>query len=468
MGVPRRRREHRDVEPDFTSKRIVVIGAGKTGLALARFFSARGARVTVSDRADEEVLAGQADALRRMGVTLEAGGHRPKTFQETDLVVLSPGVPHNLAVLTAARQRGVPVTGEVELAAGFIGEPVVAVTGTNGKTTTVSLTGEMLKASGKNVWVGGNIGRPLIEYVHDRRIHEALVLELSSFQLDTIETFRPRVAVLLNISADHLDRYASLADYTASKSRIFKNQTAADTAVVNAGDPRALAAVGGGRARLLAFIQGSPQQLPTAQGAAIEGEMLIIRMKEAGGEARFDLSAVGLRGAHNRENMAAAALAALAAGARPDGIRRALADFRGLPHRLQPAGTVAGVAYINDSKATNVDAVLRALESFDHPVVLIMGGRTKGDDFGLLREPLASRARALIVMGEAADRILERLDGLVGTHRVADMAAAVGLARRLARPGDVVLLAPGCASFDAYRDYRQRGEDFLQKVAELR
>jgi len=456
------------VEPDFTSKRIVVIGAGKTGLALARFFSARGARVTVSDRADEDVLAGQADALRRMGVTLEAGEHRLETFQEADLVVLSPGVPHDLAVLTAARQRGVTVTGEVELAAGFIGEPVVAVTGTNGKTTTVSLIGEMLKASGKNVWVGGNIGRPLIEYVHDRENHETLVLELSSFQLDTIEKFRPQVAVLLNVSADHLDRYATLADYAASKGRIFENQTTADTAVVNAGDPRVLAAAAGSRARLLAFIQGSPQELPTAQGAAIDGKALAVRMQETGGEVRFDLSAVGLRGAHNRENIAAAVLAALAAGACPDGIRRALADFRGLPHRLQPAGTVGGVAYVNDSKATNVAAVLRALESFEHRVVLIMGGRYKGDDFGLLREPLKRHARALIVMGEAAERILERLGGVVATHRVENMQAAVVLARRLARAGDVVLLAPGCASFDAYRDYRQRGEDFMGKVAQLR
>jgi UDP-N-acetylmuramoylalanine--D-glutamate ligase len=467
-GAIRHRLENRDVETDFDNRNIVIIGAGKTGLALARFFSARGACVTVSDRASRTALAGEARQLRQMGVTLEAGAHRAETLGRAELVVLSPGVPHDLPVLVAARERGVPVTGEVELAAGFIREPIVAVTGTNGKTTTVTLIGEMLKASGKDVWVGGNIGRPLIDYVQTRSRRRQLVVELSSFQLDTIETFRPQIAVLLNVSADHLDRYATLADYTASKARIFENQAAADTAVVNAGDPRALAAAAKGRGRLLTFIQGPPEKLPTDHGAAVDEKTLVIRMPETGGQARLDLSAVALRGGHNRENIAAAALAALAAGAHLGAVRSVLVDFRGLPHRLQPAGTVGGVEYVNDSKATNVDAVLRALESFERRVVLIMGGRSKGDDFGLLREPLARNARALVVMGEAADRLLERLDGVVETRRAADMRAAVALARQLARPGDVVLLAPGCSSFDAYRDYRQRGEDFLQKVAELK
>ncbi len=454
------------MQTDFSGKAIVIVGAGKTGMALARFFSARGARVTVSDRAPLAALGDLRRELRDLGAALEAGGHGADTLVRADLVVLSPGVPHDLPVLNAARRRGVPVVGEVELAAGFIHAPVVAVTGTNGKTTTVTLIGEMLKASGRDVWVGGNIGRPLIEYVHRREARERLVLELSSFQLDTIERFRSQVAVLLNVAADHLDRYDSLADYAAAKARIFENQFADDTAVVNAGDERAMAAAVGGRGRLLTYMPGAWDRLPSEQGAVIEGSTLVIRTAETGGEVRLDLSALALRGAHNRENAAAAALAALAAGAHPDGIRRALADFEGLPHRLQSAGVRGGVEYVNDSKATNVDAVLRALEAFDRRVVLIMGGRYKGDDFGLLREPLARRARALIVMGEAAGRILEKLDGVVATRRAADMRAAVSLARELARPGDVVLLAPGCASFDAYRDYRQRGEDFLRKVAE--
>jgi len=455
------------VQTDFSGKSIVIIGAGKTGMALARFFSARGARVTVSDRAPLAALGDPRRELQELGAALEAGGHGADTLAHADLVVLSPGVPHDLPALIEARRGGVPVVGEVELASGFIHEPVVAVTGTNGKTTTVTLIGEMLKASGRDVWVGGNIGRPLIEYVHRREARERLVLELSSFQLDTIERFRPRVAVLLNISADHLDRYDGLAAYAAAKARIFENQAAGDTAVVNAADSRAMAAAAGARGRLLTYMRGCWAQLPNEQGAVIEGRSLVIRTAETGGEVRLDLSALALRGAHNQENAAAAALAALAAGAHPDGIRSALADFRGLPHRLQPAGTVDGVAYVNDSKATNVDAVLRALEAFERSVVLIMGGRYKGDDFGLLREPLARGARALIVMGEAAGRILEKLGGVVETRRAADMRAAVALARRLARPGDVVLLAPGCSSFDAYRDYRQRGDDFMQKVAEL-
>jgi len=467
-GPHLQRLEVDDVDADFVGRHILIVGLGKTGLALARFFSARGARVTVSDRAPETLLASQSRQLREMGVSLETGGHRRQSFCRANLVVLSPGVPHDLPVLAAARHSGAVVTGEIEVAAGFIREPVVAVTGTNGKTTTVTLIGEMLKASGKIPWVGGNIGRPLIDYVQGRSRRERLVVELSSFQLDTIDKFRPQVAVLLNVSADHLDRYANLAAYIASKARIFENQTAADTAVVNAGDPQAMLAASKGRARLLSFLQAPPGELPTAQGATISKQALTVRMDETGGEVRIDLSNIRLRGAHNRENIAAAVLAALAGGASLDGIQSALADFTGLSHRLQSAGWIDGVEYVNDSKATNVDAVLRALEAFRRPVVLIMGGRSKGDDFSILRGPLTQRARALIVMGEAADRIMQCLKGIVDTHRVEDMGAAITLARRLACPGDVALLAPGCSSFDAYRDYGQRGQDFLQKVAELR
>lgn len=455
------------MRPEFAHKRVVIVGCGKTGLALARFFSAQGARVTVSERKPLAELAQSAAELRSLGVALESGGHRRETFLHADLIGLSPGVPPALAPLAVAREKGIPVVGEIELAARFIRQPVAAVTGTNGKTTTVTLLGDMLRASGRRVFVGGNIGRPLIEFAAQPNAVDLLVVELSSFQLDTLETLRPRISVLLNISEDHLDRYADMAAYAASKARIFKNQQAGDNAIFNAGDHRVWQLAEKIAARRLAFVHAAQQGLPTDEGAVIGETGLTLYMREVGDRAQLDLSETRLPGTHSRENICAAAMAALVAGATLDGIREALAAFKGLPHRLAPAGRFGGVEFINDSKATNVDAVAKALQSFVQPIVLIMGGRSKGSDFSALKLLVQARVRKLIVMGEARRELMNSLSSAVSTAVAEDMADAVRLAFDAAHRGDVVLLAPGCASFDRYSSYRQRGEDFMQQVVAL-
>jgi UDP-N-acetylmuramoylalanine--D-glutamate ligase len=337
----------------------------------------------------------------------------------------------------------------------------VAVTGTNGKTTTTELTGAMLAASGRRVFVGGNIGRPLIEFADAGMDAEIVVAEVSSFQLDTIETFRPAVGVLLNITADHLDRYPDFAAYTASKMRLFENQGPADIAVLNAADPVIATHAGGVRSRKLFFNSRNP-------GAAAELNVGTLVLRLPGREpVELDLAGFRLRGAHNAENAAAAALAALTAGATPAGIQAALAAFTPAAHRLETIAQIAGVEYVNDSKATNVDAVLRALECFRSPVVLIMGGVDKGGDFGLLRDAVRRRGRGLVLMGGSRDALRAALGGILPTRETASMRKAVQAAAAMAAAGDAVLLAPGCASFDRYANYQERGEDFRRMVREL-
>jgi UDP-N-acetylmuramoylalanine--D-glutamate ligase len=442
-------------------KRILVVGLARTGIAAARFLHHRGAIVRATDQADEGRLGPALAELRAMGIALELGGHDEDSFARADLIVLSPGVPHTLPVLQAARGRGIPVLGETELAARFIGQPIVAVTGTNGKTTTTELVGAMLAASGRQVFVGGNIGRPLIGYVDAGMHAETVVAEISSFQLDTIETFRPAVGVLLNITADHLDRYPDFAAYAAAKMRLFANQGPEDVAVLNAGDPVIAAHIEAVRSRKLLFNRADP-----GAAAALKDGTLILSLPGREPVA-LDLTRWRLRGAHNAENAAAAALAALAAGARPAGIQAALDAFTPAAHRLETIAVVRGVEYVNDSKATNVDAVRRALECFAAPVVLIMGGVDKGGDFGRLRDPVRRRARGLVLLGGSRDALRAALGGLVPTQEAAGMQEAVTAAQAMAAPGDAVLLAPGCASFDLYANYQERGEDFRRAVLEL-
>jgi UDP-N-acetylmuramoylalanine--D-glutamate ligase len=442
-------------------KRILVVGLARTGIATARWLQRRGAIVRATDQAHESRLGPAVAELRNMGITLETGGHSDQSFTAAEMIVLSPGVPHMLPALQAARARGIPVIGEIELAARLIRQPIVAVTGTNGKTTTTELVGAMLAASGQRVFVGGNIGRPLIDYVDSGMDAETVIAEVSSFQLDTIETFRPDIGVLLNITADHLDRYPDFAAYAAAKLRLFENQTTRDIAVLNGGDPVIGTHAGTLRSRKLLFNTTDPD------GAArLSNRRLILRLP---GHEPVDLDLAGfrLRGAHNAENAAAAALAALSAGASPTGIQAALNAFRPAAHRLETIAVIRDVEYVNDSKATNVDAVLRALECFASPVVLIMGGIDKGGDFGLLRQAVQQRCRALILLGGSRDTLRAALGGLRPTREVATMRDAVHAAQALADAGDTVLLAPGCASFDLYANYQERGEDFRRTVLEL-
>ena len=456
-------------------KNIVVVGLGRTGLAAARFLHHRGARVLVTDSAGEKELGDAVGVLRQLGVRVEIGSHRADSFQDADLIMVSPGVDHTIEPIAQANARGVPIIGEVELASAFIKDPIIAVTGTNGKTTTTALLGQMLENSGISVFVGGNIGNPLIEYVSKEQTAQIVVAEISSFQLDTIVTFRPKVSVLLNITADHLDRYPDFEAYADSKMRIFKNQQADDLAILNGLDRLIRTKTKNIKCRRLFF----PNLEAGEQGAILNEKRIILRLNHVHSVIRnlqsefrnheyLDISRMHLQGRHNFENACAAGLAALASGATLNGIQKALDHFKGLPHRLEHVATINAVDYYNDSKATNVDGVLRALECFSKPVVLLMGGRDKGGDFKMLQESIRNHAKELIVMGEAAESIRSALGQQTRTKVAASMQEAVTTAFQDAQPQDVVLLSPGCASFDWYSNYAERGDDFRRAVEKLK
>jgi UDP-N-acetylmuramoylalanine--D-glutamate ligase len=409
-----------------------------------------------------------------MDIAYEFGSHRMKTFLSSDVIILSPGVPHTIPPIAAAREKGIPVMGELELASRFISDPIVAVTGTNGKTTTTKLVGDMLVASGQNVFVGGNIGTPLIGYVDSSRKMDRLVVEVSSFQLDTIEKFKPQIAVLLNITPDHLDRYADFEAYVDAKGDIFKNQSATDTAVLNGSDPwvRRLCH------RILAKKLFFTGRANNEQGADIHPESIYFHpgvLESVPAPASKDMRVKielprhrpQFQCRHILENVSAACLAALAAGASINGIQQALTDYSAQPHRMEYLGTIDGIHYYNDSKATNVDAVLRALECLNGPIVLIMGGRNKGYDFYELAEPVKQKVKTLILLGEAADDIAKALGHLTRSKKVAGMAEAVAEAHANALPEGTVLFSPACASFDMYQNYKERGESFRKEMQRL-
>lgn len=439
-------------------KTVLVVGLGKSGMSVARFLAKRGAAVTATDMRQPEDLGEEVSILETMGISLELGGHRIETAERSDLVIVSPGVPHTIPVIAGARTREIPVWGELELASRFIAEPIVAVTGTNGKTTTTQLIGDMLTRSGRSVFVGGNIGTPLTDYIDQTEKKDVLVIEVSSFQLDTIETFRPHVAVLLNITEDHLDRYEGMAQYAASKARIFHNQGETDTAVLNGGDPLVLPLADRVRARKVFF------NLPEGLGgdAVLNGTRILLEGK--GGPRAIDLGQTSLGGRHNHENIAASALAAIAAGGSMEGVQKAVDEFRNLAHRLDHVADIQDVHYYDDSKATNVDAVVRAMETFQGPVILIMGGRDKRGGYHVLKNQIRLKGKMLILIGEAKERIRETLGGLTETRDAQSMEEAVRIARTAAKPGDTVLLSPACASFDMFESYAHRGEMFRRAV----
>jgi UDP-N-acetylmuramoylalanine--D-glutamate ligase len=456
---------------ELANKNIVIVGLGRTGLAAARFLHHRGARVLVTDRAGEKELGDAVAALRQLGVRVEMGSHHTASFQKADLIMVSPGVAHTIEPIAQANARGIPVIGEVELASAFIKEPIIAVTGTNGKTTTTTLLGQMLKNSGIKAFVGGNIGNPLIEYVSKEQKAQIVVAEISSFQLDTIVTFRPKVSVLLNITADHLDRYPDFEAYADSKMRIFKNQQAEDLAILNGLDQLIRTKIKHVRCRRLFF----PCLEAGEQGAILNGKKIILNLNEfektdskIQNRLSLDISKMHLRGRHNIENACAASLAALASGATLAGIQKTLDHFKGLAHRLELVATINAAQYYNDSKATNVDGVLRALECFSQPILLLMGGRDKGGNFKVLQDSIRKHAKELIVMGEAAESIRSALGQQTLTKVASSMQEAVTTAFQDADPQDVVLLSPGCASFDWYANYAERGDDFRRAVEKIK
>ena len=459
---------------NLAQKNILIVGLGVSGIAAARFAKNKGANVTVTDIAGEKELAPYAPIAHKLGAAMELGRHNIETFERADLIVLSPGVPHTILPIKRAEAKGIPILGEIELAARFIREPIVAVSGTNGKTTTTELLGDMLKNSGLKVFVGGNIGNPLIDYADKGESAEIVVAEVSSFQLDTIDTFRPRVGVLLNISADHMDRYPDFEAYASSKGRIFENQQEGDAAVINVSDPLVRSISKGLKARKLPFYHHGNELDETMEGAVISwgdsqtSPSITIHTKE-NPKRSLDLSRINLPGRHNIENVAAASLAALAVGGTFEGVQSALNDFKGLSHRLEYVATINDIRFVDDSKATNVDAVARALEAFNKPVILIMGGRDKGGDFQTLKKLVHQHTKKLIIMGEARDSIKSVLKDACtgGAQTTSTMEDAVLLSYHAAVPGDIVLLSPACSSFDMYSSYAERGDAFCRAVDNL-
>jgi len=441
-------------------KRVTVAGAARSGLAAAELLARRGARVTLSDSRLDLPEAGR---LRALGVELELGGHTRQTFSSADLVVLSPGVPPEQDAVRAARAKGVPVIAEIELASRWLQGRVIAITGTKGKSTTTALTGRMLEAAGLKVTVGGNIGSPLSAQVSQSTPDTFHVVETSSFQLEQIDTFHPWIAVMLNLSPDHLDRHPDVAAYSAAKARIFENQNAGDYAVINADDPAVLELARRGRAMARPFsLTGAIER-----GTVVDDGWIVDRRRDRA-ERLVPLEAIHLLGSHLVNDVLAAATVGAIAGAPPAAMTAAVNAFRGLEHAMELVAEIVGVRFVNDSKATNVESALRSIESFDADLVPIMGGRFKGGDLRLLREPLKARAKAVVAIGEARPLLREALGDVVPVEEADSFDVAIGRAHQLAKPSGVVLLAPACASFDMFRDYAERGTRFKEEIAKLR
>jgi UDP-N-acetylmuramoylalanine--D-glutamate ligase len=448
-----------DLGMELKDKRVLVVGLGKSGVASALFLKAHGARVTVSDTKSGDELRNEIPSLLDHGITVETGGHGERTFRGQDLIVVSPGVPVDAPLLVQARAMGEAVIGEIELAAQFLPGPIVAITGSNGKTTTTTLTGEILTAGGLPTLVGGNIGTPAISLTERANRETVIVLEVSSFQLETIQTFHPKVAVVLNVTPDHLDRHRTLEAYVDAKARIFENQRGDDFAVLNGDDPTCVGMAARTRAQVFWFSR----QKEVKQGAWVrEGKILFRdgRSEQKTSQREIMLaSEIPLKGAHNLENVLAAVCAGALMGCAPENIRQAVREFKAVEHRLEFVATIRGVDYYNDSKATNVDATIKALESFPANIHLILGGKDKGSDYSALNELLRQRVKRVYTIGAAAAKIESQIKGVEIVHSET-LENALRKANAVAQPGDVVLLAPACASFDQFKNYEQRGVVF--------
>ena len=446
---------------DLNGKKILVIGLARTGVATSLFCARHGAMVVAVDTRTESGLAEVVAKLRAANISLQLGGYTEENLDGIDLVIPSPGVPADSDILKAARARNLPVWSEIELADRFLNGRLIGITGSNGKTTTTSLTEHVLKNSGFSTLLAGNIGTPLIDVVEQTNDQTITVAELSSFQLELIETFRPNISVFLNLTPDHLDRHGSLEAYGAAKARIFEKQTAADFAVLNADDPASMSYA---PSKPKVFWFSRKQRV--AQGAFLLGDEIIFRHH---GEEEIILkqSEIPLPGAHNLENVLAAVVAARLVGARPHEIAKAIRSFAGVEHRLEFVAEHNGVRYYNDSKATNVDATLKALDAFPGRILIILGGKDKGSDYTVLQTPLREKAILALLIGAAADKIEKQITGSVAIERAGTLQRAVEVALRTAQAGDIVLLAPACASFDQFENYEHRGRVFKQLVNEL-
>ncbi len=447
---------------DLNNKRVLVVGLGKSGVASALFLKDRGARVTVSDTKSPDQLRDEIPILLDHGITVETGGHGERTFRGQDLIVVSPGVPVDAAPLVQARASGEPVIGEIELAAQNLTGPIVAITGSNGKTTTTTLAGEILAAGGLPVAVGGNIGTPAISLIAAATKETIFVLEISSFQLETIQTFRPKVAVILNITPDHLDRHRTFQTYVDAKARIFENQQAGDFAVLNEDDPTCRTLRDRTRAQVFWFSRKQEVQ----NGACVRDGKILFR--DGTGQREIMLvNEIPLKGAHNVENVLAGICAGALMGCEPATIRKAIQDFKAVEHRLEYVATIKGVEYFNDSKATNVDATIKALESFPKNIHLILGGKDKGSDYTVLNDLLRERVKRVYTIGTAAEKIESHIKGAAEIVHAETLENAIRRAAAVGQAGDIVLLAPACASFDQFQSYNHRGRVFKEVVQSL-
>ena len=443
---------------DYRGKKVVIIGAGSTGRSLARFFLARGAQIVLSDHRPAERFD-DLDELHSQGIQLDLGGHTLDLFTAADLIAVSPGVPLDIPALKACQGRKIPMYGEVEIAWHELSGTMVAITGTNGKSTVTSLIGEMLKAWGQNAFVGGNLGIPLIDAVG--KDYDWQVVELSSFQLETIKAFRPRYAILLNISEDHLDRYPDMASYVAAKQRIFENQQKDDIAILNHDDALALNSAINIRSRKVYFSSQSVLE----EGMSLVDDRIIWRWN--GQETLFPAAELQIRGRHNQENVMAALIPLLVEGGPAEIAWGAAKNFTGLKHRMEYLGDLHGAGWYNDSKGTNIGSVVKSLAGFDRPVILIAGGKDKQGDLSALIEPIREKVEQLILIGAAAERMAGVFAGLTRIHRADSMHAAVELAAHYSAPGATVLLSPGCSSFDMFENFPARGEIFPREFRAL-
>lgn len=444
-----------------SGEKTLVVGLGKSGMAVCALLLSRGAAVAATDLRARSEFNGALNDIEDAGCSLRVGSHRIEDFVNADRIVVSPGIPLDIEPLREARSRGIEIMGELEWSWRQVSLPVIAVTGTNGKTTTTALIGEMLKQAGRKPFVGGNIGTPLSQWIFSGEKADTLVLEVSSFQLDTADTFRPDIGVLLNVTEDHLDRYENFKAYTDSKMSLFRRQNCDNFAVISADDP-----IGKKRSRqipgkVLYFSHSDP-----VSNARVDGPVIKVEVP-GGGNFEISLEKTRLPGLHNRENIMAASLAAACAGVRAEAIQAAVDGFDGFAHRVQWVRNWKGIDFYDDSKATNVGAVVKALEGFDRPVLLLVGGRDKLGAYEPLLAPLASRGKGVFVFGEAGPRIYAELSGKVPAALYPDLGSAFQAAVSGASPGDIVLLSPACSSFDQYQSYAHRGDHFKKMATEL-
>jgi len=446
---------------ELRKKRVLVVGLARTGVATALFCAGRNAIVSATETRSESELGDAAAKLRAAGVALELGGHTEKMFLAQDLIVPSPGVPADDAFLLLARSKGITVWSEIELAYRFLEGKLIGITGSNGKTTTTTLVHHILQAGAMKAFLAGNVGTPLIGEVEKMDVGSTAVVELSSFQLELIAKFQPNIGALLNLTPDHLDRHKTMEAYSKAKAQIFENQTELDAAILNA-DDAASAKYAPKKPQVFWFSR----QKQVAQGACVHGEEIVVA--HHGKEDRvMKVAEIALAGAHNLENVLAAVIVARLAGVDAATIAKAVKSFPGVEHRLEFVAEIGGVKYYNDSKATNVDATLKALDAFPGRILILLGGKDKGSDYTVLRKPLREKAILALLIGAAADKIEKQIAGSVAIERAGTIERAVEAASLAARPGDVVVLAPACASFDQFENYEHRGRVFKELVRGL-